>query len=66
MKFHVEKMMCGGCVKNVTQKLEALAGVNSVQVDLASKTAVVEGEVAAQTVVDTLTAAGYPTTIAND
>ncbi len=66
MKFNVEKMMCGGCVSNVTQKLEALEGVTAAQVDLASASAEVEGTVDAQTVIDTLTAAGYPTRLQND
>lgn len=66
MKFKVEKMMCGGCVKNATQKLEALEGVTTVKVDLASASAEVEGTVDAQVVIDTLSAAGYPTTLQED
>ncbi|MEZ5478051.1 MAG: heavy metal-associated domain-containing protein [Thiolinea sp.] len=64
MKFKVEKMMCGGCVSNVKTKLEALDGVDSAQVDLESASAEVEGAVDAQVVIDTLTAAGYPTSLA--
>lgn len=66
MKFKVEKMMCGGCVANVTQKLEALEGVTSVKVDLASASAEVEGSVDEDLVVDTLTTAGYPTSVIDD
>ncbi len=61
LTFKVEKMRCGGCVSNVQQKLDALEGVDSASVDLAAKTAVVSGTVDAQTVIDTLTQAGYPT-----
>lgn len=64
MKFKVEKMMCGGCVNNVKTKLEALDGVTSAKVELESASAEVEGSVDAQTVIDTLTAAGYPTSLA--
>lgn len=64
MKFKVEKMMCGGCVNTVKQKLAALPGVESVTVDLASKTADVTGKVDAQAVVATLNQAGYPTELA--
>ena len=60
MKFTVEKMMCGGCVSNVKNKLAALDGVTSVEVDLDSKTATVEGDIDEDTVIETLTAAGYP------
>lgn len=63
MKFKVEKMMCGGCVSNVTQKLQALEGVTEAKVDLESASAEVEGTFDAQLVIDTLTAAGYPATL---
>ncbi|WP_020396800.1 heavy-metal-associated domain-containing protein [Thiolinea disciformis] len=61
MKFKVEKMMCSGCTSTVKAKLEALAGVTAVRVDLASGTAEVEGTIIPQQVIDTLQAAGYPT-----
>ena len=41
-KIIVEGMSCGHCVNHVKTALEELNGVNSVSVDLASKTAVVE------------------------
>lgn len=41
-KIIVEGMSCGHCVNHVKTALEELSGVNSVSVDLASKTAVVE------------------------
>lgn len=63
MKFKVEKMMCGGCVNNVTQKLQALEGVTEARVDLESASAEVEGTFNAQLIIETLTAAGYPTTL---
>lgn len=63
MKFKVEKLMCGGCVSNVTQKLQALEGVTEAKVDLESASAEVEGTFDTQLVIDTLTAAGYPTTL---
>lgn len=39
----VEGMTCKHCVMHVTQALKDLAGVTKVQVDLATKKAVVEG-----------------------
>ncbi|MCK6407828.1 cation transporter [Thauera sp.] len=37
----VEGMSCGGCVKNVTGVLQALAGVDAVQVSLETASATV-------------------------
>ena len=34
-EIRIEGMSCGGCVANVTQKLQALKGVASVEVTLA-------------------------------
>jgi copper chaperone len=39
----VEGMTCNHCVMHVTNALKGLAGVSKVQVDLATKKAVVEG-----------------------
>lgn len=63
MKFTIEKMMCGGCVSNVTQKLEALDGITHIKVDLESASAEVDGSMDAQLIVDTLAEAGYPATL---
>lgn len=41
-KIIVEGMSCGHCVNHVKTALEELNGVNSVNVDLDSKTAVIE------------------------
>lgn len=40
----IEGMSCGHCVSHVTSALSALDGVTSVTVDLAGKSAVVEGD----------------------
>lgn len=60
MKFMVENMKCSGCSSAVQKKLEALAGVEHVSVDLATKTAEVQGELEAELIIETLTEAGYP------
>lgn len=60
--YKVSGMMCGGCVSNVKAKLEELAGCEKADVDLENATAVVYGDISSQTVVDTLTKAGYPAT----
>jgi copper ion binding protein len=41
--LNVEGMTCKHCVMHVTNALKGVAGVTKVQVDLASKKAVVEG-----------------------
>ncbi|ANK62093.1 hypothetical protein AYR56_00220 [Loigolactobacillus backii] len=41
----IEGMKCDGCVKAVTEAFKNVAGVKSVQVDLAKKQATVEGNV---------------------
>jgi len=43
-KLSIEGMSCGHCVKRVTNALNEVSGVKSASVDLASKSAVVEGE----------------------
>jgi copper chaperone len=39
----IEGMSCKHCVMHVTEALEGVNGISSVKVDLASKSAVVEG-----------------------
>ncbi|MDI9408771.1 MAG: heavy metal-associated domain-containing protein [Candidatus Pacebacteria bacterium] len=43
LKLSVEGMHCGGCAASVEKSLRTVAGVSSVTVDLAQKTAVVDG-----------------------
>jgi len=40
----IEGMSCGHCVMHVKSALQGVAGVSSVEVDLAKKSAMVEGE----------------------
>ena len=60
-EFKIEGMACTHCSGRVDAAIRALPGVTAVNVDLASGTAVVEGDVAPETVIETVTAAGYPT-----
>ena len=60
--FTVEGMSCEGCVGTVTAALEGLPGVESVQVSLAGKQAVVvgpPGQVTEQAVIAAIEEAGY-------
>lgn len=58
--FRVSGMTCGNCVRHVTQALDALPGVEEVQVDLAGGSATVTGTVDPSAVIATLAKEGYP------
>ena len=57
--FKVDGMMCNHCRANVEKTLSGLEGVESVSVDLASGTAVVDGEVTDEAIINAITEAGY-------
>ena len=59
-QYSVQNLKCGGCVAKATAALQALPGVSAVQVDLASKTARVDGDAAPEAVIGALQAVGYP------
>ena len=59
--IHIQGMMCPHCVSHVTQALNAIPGV-SAQVDLASGTATVTGDVSADTLKAAVEGAGYQVT----
>ncbi len=58
-RYTVNGLKCGGCVSKATVALQALPGVTAAQVDLATKSAVVQGEVAPEAVIRALQGAGY-------
>ena len=57
----IEGMMCNHCTGRVQQVLSALEGVAAVEMSLENKTATItlSADVAEQTLIDTVTAAGY-------
>ena len=55
----VEGMMCQHCVAHVEKALRAVPGVESVEVSLENKQAVVTGSTADQALLDAVTDAGY-------
>jgi copper chaperone CopZ len=59
-RYTLTGLKCGGCVAKATAALQALPGVTTAQVDLATQTARVEGEAAPTAVIGALNAAGYP------
>lgn len=61
-KFKVDGMACSHCSGRVEATIKSLPGVENVNVDLASGTATVEGNVDPAIVTEAVTAAGYPAT----
>lgn len=57
--YTVVGMTCGHCVASVTEELEALDGVESVEVSLEDATATVTGDVTADEVRVAVVEAGY-------
>lgn len=58
-EFKVKGMMCAHCKANVEKGLAALPGVEKVTVDLAKGTALVEGSVPDQIIIDCIEDLGY-------
>jgi copper chaperone len=58
-KLLIEGMSCGHCVKHVTEALTELNGVTNVKVDLASKSALVEGDASDADIKAAVEDAGY-------
>jgi len=57
--FKVNGMKCGGCVASVEKAVQALAGVESVEVDLESAMASVKGSASSEEVISAIDSAGF-------
>jgi copper chaperone len=58
----IEGMTCGHCSMRVEKALKGVAGVSSVQVDLARKEAVIAGSAEESALARAITEAGYKVT----
>jgi len=58
-EYKVKGMMCNHCKANVERGLAAVPGVDSVTVDLARGTALVEGQADEQAIIDKIGELGY-------
>ena len=58
-RLSIAGMSCAGCVASVEQALQTVSGVESASVNFAEHTAQVRGDVAVQTLIDAVKAAGY-------
>jgi copper chaperone CopZ len=64
--FHVENIKCGGCANSIVTKLEKVAGVNGVRVNIENQEIAVEGSFDENEVSLMLTNMGYPRIGEND
>ena len=64
IELNVQGMSCGSCVKHVTEALQALAGVDGVEVDLQSGRVRVGGNPDSAALLAALDDAGYPAQLA--
>ena len=61
MRFEIDGMSCAGCAGRAERALNAVPGVVDARVNFASRSALVEApSVAAESLTDALTSAGYP------
>jgi len=58
-RLSISGMSCAGCVASVEQAIKSVDGVLIANVNFAEHTATVEGEVSAETLVESIRAAGY-------
>ena len=58
-RLSIAGMSCAGCVASVEKALQGVTGVQSASVNFAEHTAQVEGDVAVQSLIDAVKAAGY-------
>jgi len=58
-RLSISGMNCAGCVSSVERALQGVAGVSAASVNFAEHTAVAEGDVSAQSLIDAVQSAGY-------
>jgi len=63
VKFSIPSITCDNCARHVTKALKPVAGVEEVSVDVASKTATVQGNADPQALLAALAEAEYPGTL---
>lgn len=59
IRLSIAGMSCAGCVASVERSITAVEGVEDAMVNLGERTAIVSGDVAADTVISAITKAGY-------
>lgn len=62
-QFHVPKMSCNGCLRNITNAIHKLDDEATVEADFQDRTLKVRTELSEALVIDVLRDAGYPAKI---
>ena len=61
LTIEIENLKCGGCENTIVKGLKAITGVNTVTVDHANKSVVLDADTSLRTqIVNKLLAMGYP------
>lgn len=60
MQFHIENMVCGGCVRGVTRAIQAIDPNAEIQADPPSRSLKVETTASHEEITSALEAAGFP------
>lgn len=60
MRFHLEDMTCGGCVRGVTRAIQAVDPYATVEADPPSRTVEVGSTATREQLAAALTEAGFP------
>jgi len=66
INFSVSGMTCGACVKHVEKAIASVDGVEKIEVDLASGSAKVQGNVNVAQIIAALEEDGYPSVVIMD
>jgi len=60
MKFHIENMTCGGCVRRVTAAVQAVDASATVSANVGEHSVDIQSTSTQQALMDALETAGYP------
>jgi copper chaperone len=60
MRFHIENMTCGGCVRSVTSAIRSVDPAARVDADRLSRSVTVQSETMPEAFLPALKEAGYP------
>lgn len=63
VRLSIAGMMCAGCVSSVEKALSSVAGVENAQVNLAERTALVQGQMQAEALITAVKQSGYAAAI---
>lgn len=62
-QFHIPKMSCNGCLRNISNAIHQLDDEATFEADFSNRTLIVRTELTEAVVINVLTVAGYPAKI---